>query len=143
MLRGQGKFSEAAAEISTALETSSRILLGVDHHETLRRRLTLAEIFRSQGQLEEARSRHEELLKQLNLAAGPEHSLTLLCYSYLAFTLQSMRYFEAVENHLRLVIETQARLLGETHASTLENRSKLATLWRTAGKICRGRSREP
>ena len=108
--------------------------LGLDHSDTLKSRMNLANALFSQGKYAGAEQEYRAVLAIQERVLGPGHPNTLTSRMGLANALFSQgKYAEEEQDH-RAVLAIRERVLGPEHPDTLSSRYNLANALDNQGK---------
>jgi serine/threonine protein kinase/tetratricopeptide (TPR) repeat protein len=128
-----GKYPEAQRHLLRARELSSR-WHGPTAPETLRAMNGVANVLYSQGQREEARKLHEEVLGRMRKVLGEDHPDTLASMNNLANVLNHLGKREEARRLHEEVLGRRRKVLGEDHPHTLVSMNNLAETLRYQGQ---------
>ncbi|MBG6133943.1 tetratricopeptide repeat protein [Longispora fulva] len=126
ILIGQGRYTEAEAELRQTLSIQARNL-GAGHPETAKTLGNLTVAVYKQGRYGEAEAAFGQVLDIQARTLGAEHPDTLNTRNNLANALHSQGRYGEAEAEFRQVLDTRARTLGAEHPDTVSARSNLAT----------------
>jgi tetratricopeptide (TPR) repeat protein len=133
LLIDQGQYKDGENVLRSVIEVRTH-MLGPEHLETLKSRLSLAIALRSQGKSAEAEAETRAVLRLQEKVLGPEHQDTLGSRMNLANTLYAQgKYVEAEVEH-RAVLKLQEKVLGPEHHDTLGSRGNLLSALNAQGK---------
>ncbi|MGW4115296.1 FxSxx-COOH system tetratricopeptide repeat protein [Actinosynnema sp. NPDC004786] len=129
-----GSYSRAEHELTAALEPQHKIL-GDDHPDTLRTRVTLASVLTTEGKFDAAEAEFHTTLAIQTTLLGETHPDTLDTRSRLAVALRARDRLDEAEAEFRAVLHHQVTILGAEHRQTLDTRNRLAHLMHLQGRV--------
>ncbi len=109
-------------------------LLSSLHPEILALRSSLASLYESAGDTDEAIILHEHVLTDSICALGGDHPVTLSARNSLASSYLSVGRLREAITHFEQVLADSLRILGEDHPQTLIARINLAGAYDSAGR---------
>ncbi len=118
-------FDGASPHLEAALAIRRRIL-GDEHLETLKARVSWAWLFGYQRKYRQAESHAREVFLIGSRTLGPEHPSTLEAANRLAYNLFHQGEYEEAEALMRPTLEIARRVLGPEHPDTLVTIYRLA-----------------
>jgi MinD-like ATPase involved in chromosome partitioning or flagellar assembly/tetratricopeptide (TPR) repeat protein len=127
-----GEF-ESALTFGGRLVEAWSVRLGPDDWQTLHLRFQLANVLRSQGRFQEARSLDIEVLAKQQQVLSPSHPHTLLTAGGLAADLRALGEFRQSLDMDQETYERFKELFGEDHPRTLAAANNLAVSLRLVG----------
>ncbi|TAD89594.1 MAG: toll/interleukin-1 receptor domain-containing protein [Alphaproteobacteria bacterium] len=130
----------SAAIAWRAVVSNAKDTLGPEHPNTQTFTNNLASTLRGQGDLNGARTLHDQVLAILRRILGPEHPETLKSMGNLATTLFEQGDLNGAGTLLEEVLDIQRRTLGPEHPDTLISMNNLASILAKQGDLNNART---
>jgi tetratricopeptide (TPR) repeat protein len=123
-----------AEELYEIVSKGRKLLLGDEHHKTLRSMNDYGHSLNSQGKYDKAEPIHRQTLALREKAFGTEHPATLTSMNNFASVLHSLGKFDEAEPIFRQILELREKTIGKEHPDTLIIMNNLALLLDAQGK---------
>jgi tetratricopeptide (TPR) repeat protein len=136
-LRDDGKIIDSEHLLVRSREIYLMIL-GVEHPDTLRSMINLANTYLYQGRMTEAVELQEEVLEKQRWILGVEHRDTLTSMNNLALTCWNQGRTAEAAALQEEVLEKQKRILGAEHPDMLRSMNNLANMYSDQGRMADG-----
>ncbi|KAF8218037.1 hypothetical protein K438DRAFT_1796213 [Mycena galopus ATCC 62051] len=127
-------FWKEAEPIECAVLERQKLILGVDHPDTLRAMANLAHTYSELEKYKDAEDLEVTALEKWKQILGVDHPDTLLSMANLARTYSRLGKYEDAEDLKVTVLEKQKQILGVDHLDTLMSMANLAHTYSELGK---------
>ena len=126
--------AEAAQQILEPMLDDLELSLGLDDSETIKTRINLAVLYKSQGRLDDAIEHYEMSLRDAGGAKGPRHPITIGClYSYTDALVEKGNVKRA-ETLLKKTLKMHRETYPPGHSRILESLSWLGLCYWKSGQ---------
>ena len=133
ILKAQGKYEQAEAELRAALASWEKVLEPHDL-DVARVRNNLGVVFFSQGKYEQAAVEYRAAFSLREKALGPDHPVVARSRNNLGATYYSQGKHEQAENEYRAALSSWKNALGAGHPDVARGRNNLGAVLQKQGK---------